>query len=157
MGHVCKYALSFNEAEASLPRNPEFGAEQKLDSACFNEAEASLPRNRAPSPRHCPDRCPASMRPRQACLGIGVKITIPGEPFFASMRPRQACLGIIEVRHKYTRIPELASMRPRQACLGIALHGAEPVLPALASMRPRQACLGIRGSERQTTGQTKLQ
>ena len=38
---------SFNEAEASLPRNPPHSPSSKpAPGTCFNEAEASLPRNR---------------------------------------------------------------------------------------------------------------
>ena len=39
---------SFNEAEASLPRNTTWSSRRKnRNDSCFNEAEASLPRNTA--------------------------------------------------------------------------------------------------------------
>ena len=133
-----------------------------------------MPRNTRKNfvPALAPQR-PASMRPRQACLGIQEKKPeTKFGTFSASMRPRQACLGILPdgVRDCACR---RASMRPRQACLGIQIsrrtrrsdsrHGfneAEASLPRNtvsivregkeseeASMRPRQACLGIRGKK----------
>ena len=62
----------FNEAEASLPRNAIVVVAIRLVArSSFNEAEASLPRN-AVSARTAVRRTPlcASMRPRQACLGM---------------------------------------------------------------------------------------
>ena len=138
--------------------------------ASFNEAEASLPRNTAQyrigwtAPMH------ASMRPRQACLGIRPREITGKRLFRASMRPRQACLGIrgdepvrlktkIRFNEAEASLPRntddwafavvplaVASMRPRQACLGILDECARSFAYRVraASMRPRQACLGIR-------------
>ena len=61
----------------------------------FNEAEASLPRNTKLRPAHSPAAWPASMRPRQACLGIRFFGREKKMKTKASMRPRQACLGIL--------------------------------------------------------------
>ena len=63
----------------------------------FNEAEASLPRNTLTIESGLVnDDFAASMRPRQACLGIPLTRAEKqhGKFFIASMRPRQACLGI---------------------------------------------------------------
>ena len=63
----------------------------------------------------------------------------------ASMRPRQACLGIRDREPPHVLLQARASMRPRQACLGIRRQASLEMLIARydASMRPRQACLGI--------------
>ena len=88
----------------------------------------------------------ASMRPRQACLGIrfdhlyGLAPTIGFNEAEASL-PRNT-----SIRDGAFFSSGTASMRPRQACLGIPvlLHG-DQIHDVLASMRPRQACLGIQG------------
>ena len=160
---------SFNEAEASLPRNVsravvEFAPTLKR----FNEAEASLPRNDLQLLFSEGNELHASMRPRQACLGMpsASRSLVGRVP--ASMRPRQACLGMLNIADRiHVRIK--ASMRPRQACLGMLppatmnlcgtnkrFNEAEASLPrnaeesqdvepsrCKASMRPRQACLGM--------------
>ena len=86
----------------------------------FNEAEASLPRNRRRQAATRANLCDASMRPRQACLGIVALTRRRGrqDESIASMRPRQACLGITHGQELPDEI-FIASMRPRQACLGI--------------------------------------
>ena len=63
----------------------------------FNEAEASLPRNTMLLRADLDSMIKASMRPRQACLGIRPKDAgyFLSEINKASMRPRQACLGIL--------------------------------------------------------------
>ena len=63
---------SFNEAEASLPRNLICSLMLILSARCFNEAEASLPRNPIDEVVFEFSGEVASMRPRQACLGIPV-------------------------------------------------------------------------------------
>ena len=165
---------SFNEAEASLPRNPvpirnhvvgQSKASMRPRQAClgilfqyrrhdrliarFNEAEASLPRNRWPAAsRSTPDNCfneaEASLPRNHPCRHADFAYLL-----FASMRPRQACLGIGKADSIYPITPR-ASMRPRQACLGIYLNGVVSKSATQASMRPRQACLGIVSCQRCT-------
>ena len=86
----------FNEAEASLPRNTCLRNDLTIRRQnCFNEAEASLPRNTLSRSQYMEHLGLASMRPRQACLGIrGARPPNASEWPDASMRPRQACLGI---------------------------------------------------------------
>ena len=136
----------FNEAEASLPRNRhrrQYGAKENTR---FNEAEASLPRNPAGFPFFCVSRVQASMRPRQACLGIADR----------AGRRRGRFAGFNEAEASLPRNQENirrplggrwhASMRPRQACLGINCLKVYLSSWVNASMRPRQACLGIVGA-----------
>ena len=116
----------------------------------FNEAEASLPRNTVDGDFFKVARVLASMRPRQACLGIPrAAIELPrantrGFNEAEASLPRntgsvQAVAGLIED----------ASMRPRQACLGIPPAVTYPIADYVAaSMRPRQACLGIPSTRR---------
>ena len=145
----------FNEAEASLPRNACAGGRCMWGRrGCFNEAEASLPRNAG---RHDLAGRPdisrkASMRPRQACLGMPCSDWLDCEVWpHASMRPRQACLGMPGVTDVYYTPSTHASMRPRQACLGMPTRRRRMIKSTeCASMRPRQACLGMPAS--QTTG-----
>ena len=128
-----------------MPRNTRFLLQQReFDSRCFNEAEASLPRNTVNVYTNPQILLPASMRPRQACLGIRGGLGLPGRDLLASMRPRQACLGIRRLYFGLDLFAANASMRPRQACLGIRCDECLDVCPYnAASMRPRQACLGI--------------
>ena len=110
----------FNEAEASLPRNLHSLALMPVVLVRrFNEAEASLPRNRPGAVRPATAHITASMRPRQACLGIRPDVDpvgIAGSGFneAEASLPRNPGLNLIDGRF----IVE-ASMRPRQACLGI--------------------------------------
>ena len=59
-----------NEAEASLPRNGKRRCRGPHPSTRFNEAEASLPRNADNFRDGAQVIGVASMRPRQACLGM---------------------------------------------------------------------------------------
>ena len=77
-----------------------------------------MPRNRPTTIHKVELGQQASMRPRQACLGIAKTKKITGRESPASMRPRQACLGISAATQGLDRGLK-ASMRPRQACLGI--------------------------------------
>ena len=110
----------------------------------FNEAEASLPRNTVRAYLYQHIKSSASMRPRQACLGIRGKIEDTVTRLHsASMRPRQACLGIrrsiCALRSRYNRFNEAEASLPRNT---VALDGVSD-RNIQASMRPRQACLGI--------------
>ena len=138
-------ALRFNEAEASLPRNGHAPrAERRVQRHRFNEAEASLPRNGAPyreweKDKHLGFNEAEASLPRNGPLRMG----FDGYRTRASMRPRQACLGMGEKGVLYKAGPR-ASMRPRQACLGMNQERRPvPARFAVASMRPRQACLGM--------------
>ena len=85
----------------------------------------------------------ASMRPRQACLGMHGGLEGGGPPReSASMRPRQACLGMLALSFLDLALLR-ASMRPRQACLGMLALSFLDLALLRASMRPRQACLGM--------------
>ena len=64
------FLYRFNEAEASLPRNTTQINRLMQVLTCFNEAEASLPRNTKNLAKEISRGRTASMRPRQACLGI---------------------------------------------------------------------------------------
>ena len=62
-------SAGFNEAEASLPRMPKPPARRPQRGSCFNEAEASLPRMPRLEDARLSGRLEASMRPRHLCLG----------------------------------------------------------------------------------------
>ena len=89
----------------------------------------------------------ASMRPRQACLGIHLSYLRRSVTRAASMRPRQACLGIPPARRPAPtfglwRFNEAEASLPRNTGHGFHLRTRREV----ASMRPRQACLGIQAN-----------
>ena len=117
----------FNEAEASLPRNTLLMLNTSFQLTCFNEAEASLPRNTLTRHDESAACAAASMRPRQACLGI---LFSSPPPLYlvvlASMRPRQACLGIRDGpnRHGRTqcRFNEAEASLPRNTLLIYSQH-----------------------------------
>ena len=162
----------FNEAEASLPRNAlPSRSEIIVGPPRFNEAEASLPRNAGDVRYFATIRALASMRPRQACLGMHEQHVPAGcrAPRFneaeASL-PRNArhsphCgkqrnpTGFNEAEASLPRNarhpphePFHAKHRFNEAEASLprnALLGEVPhVHVGTASMRPRQACLGMR-------------
>ena len=136
----------------------------------FNEAEASLPRNTIVHLVTKDTIDEASMRPRQACLGIrcstGVRrawgrrcfneaeASLPRNTLNGAASRSSRRRGFNEAEASLPRNTSAygnsrqgsrsASMRPRQACLGIQCPLGQ-IRPRLrrASMRPRQACLGI--------------
>ena len=139
-----KNGRGFNEAEASLPRNEFTVEENNPRGTGFNEAEASLPRNNEIIWAYA--KWPgASMRPRQACLGMAdYAIQQLQKPCGRCFNEAEASLPRNggNVRHRGVILP-IASMRPRQACLGMNTGRSKQTWCGRASMRPRQACLGM--------------
>ena len=112
-------ATSFNEAEASLPRNRAHIRQEMPDYSGFNEAEASLPRNRTNGRWH-------------------VSPVVGFNEAEASL-PRNLCVCVRNAHRPISRFNEAEASLPRNRDVGYLDCSCLPP----ASMRPRQACLGI--------------
>ncbi len=180
----------FNGAETKMSRKCANGAMVSLARTGFNGAETKMSRKSSYHPVYALGRCmlqwgrdknvseipkyhprtplfgPASMGPRQKCLGNDTDYVASTSLCFASMGPRQKCLGNQNKTKLYCMYSR-ASMGPRQKCLGNYEWTSWPTIYItelqwgrdknvseiwecrpkgtryfFASMGPRQKCLG---------------